>query len=113
MKLNWGALALSLQWSLTTAKSRSEVGHVYLYNPQGSLEAQPKDQKPLLLESAQLIIAERLGLSRYYSLGQLSKAAIQQMNELSGLSSRTLDALKESEPEHALVIIEGIKDPES
>jgi len=78
MKLTWG-LALS---SLYSAACAAGVGHVYIHDslprssPQASSSVDP--------DTARLILAQRLGLSRFHSIKNPSEEVVQQINAYKG-----------------------------
>ncbi|KAF2679323.1 hypothetical protein K458DRAFT_314437 [Lentithecium fluviatile CBS 122367] len=78
MKLSWG-FALS---SLYSAACATEVGHVYILDPSPRPSAQaPSSVDP---ETARLIFAQRLGLSRFHSINNPTEETVQQINAFGG-----------------------------
>lgn len=78
MKLSWGAALSSLFCAATSA---SKVAHVFVSDPTSRGAVQPQTVSP---ETARLILAQRLGLSRFHSIPDVKPEVIQQINAFGG-----------------------------
>lgn len=79
---------------------------VYLYDPQSTPLADT-DSSVVDPYAATLIIAQRLGLSSYYTLGDISDLDLQHLNRYTTLPSDSTSRSGASTPcDHALVLID-------
>ena len=74
----------------------------------------PKTDLPASLtpSEARLVIAERLGLSRYHSLREADERSLRAINAFGAQSQSLFTSQHADPPRHALAIIEGIVEPE-
>ncbi|KAF2132917.1 hypothetical protein P153DRAFT_364176 [Dothidotthia symphoricarpi CBS 119687] len=106
MKLSWGALVSSLCCSAAAAKT----GHVFVHDP--ATRTSPQASSPSLnVGAAGLVLAQRVGLSRFYTINYQDPALVQQINVLSGPQQKLFggeDADKSRA--HVLVWLEDVED---
>jgi hypothetical protein len=63
-------------------------------------------------EIARLILARRLGLSRFHRLGGLDDGALHQINDLGGRQQRLLsDVGHGRRPSSTIIVVEGVENP--
>ncbi|KAF1959403.1 hypothetical protein CC80DRAFT_490331 [Byssothecium circinans] len=105
MKLSWG-LAFS---SLYCAASAAQEAHVYIYDATAATTTQaPSSVNPV---TARLILARRLGLSKFHSLEHLNKDSIQQLNAFGGKQPKLFGG--EGRKDHELLWINDVEDFEA
>lgn len=78
MKLSWGVVASTLYCAAAAAKN----GHVFTFD--GSENHAAPASSPIDPETARLILAQRLGLSRFHSIKDASAEAIKTINTYGG-----------------------------
>ena len=78
MKLSWGFVASSLY----CAAAAATTGHVFTFDASND-HAAPASS-PVDPETARLILAQRLGLSRFHSIKDADAAAIKSINTYGG-----------------------------
>lgn len=78
MKLSWGLVASSLYCAAAAAKN----GHVFTFD--GSKAHAAPASSPIDPETARLILAQRLGLSRFHSIKDAGAEAIKSINAYGG-----------------------------
>ena len=104
MKLSWGFVFSSLYCSVAAAKP----GRVYVYDPVAKAPPQPQSVSP---ETARLILAQRLGLSRFHSIQHANDETIQQLNAYGGRQQKLFGREdRERTRAHVLVWIEDVED---
>lgn len=108
MKLSYGAI-LSLLYCSAAASS---AGHVFIYDP---LAQQPehREAQSVSPEAARLILAQRLGVSRYHSIKHANSELINQINTYGGRPQQFFRDSKVAEgttDAHVLVWIEDVED---
>ena len=105
-------LFTAIPWagSIAQAYSASSVAHVYLSDHSGRHDTKTPSISP---SEARLLFAQRLGLSNYHSLGDVSDSTLEFLNTFVGPQKQlfTEDYWQE-EPSRLLVIVEGIEHPE-
>lgn len=106
MRLSAATCASALLFGLPAVAQNALV---YLATPS------PVDYAPTTLDpsEARLVIAQRLGLSRYHNLNKATDRTLRLLNAFSPAPESLLSAHQEERPRQALVIIEGVEDPES
>ena len=105
MKLTWG-LALS---SLSSAACAAATGHVYIQDslPRSSSQASSSVDP----ETARLILAQRLGLSRFHSIKNPSEESVKQINAYRGKQQKLFGgADPEATQAQLLVWVEDVDD---
>lgn len=89
----------------------ASLGHVYTFDhksPQS--DRHPQTTSP---EAARLIFAQRLGLSRYYSLNIADNLTLQQLNDFGAQRARLFGSDEEAlKPAKLLVLVDGVLEPE-
>lgn len=78
MKLSWGFVASSLYCAATAAKN----GHVFTFD--GTNNHAAPASSPIDPETARLILAQRLGLSRFHTIKDADAEAIKNINTYGG-----------------------------
>jgi hypothetical protein len=78
MKLSWGFVASSLYCTIAAAAN----GHVFTFD--GTATRAAPASSPIDPETARLILAQRLGLSRFHSIKDADAAAIKSINAYGG-----------------------------
>lgn len=106
MRLSANACASALLFTLPAVAQNALL---YLATPSTA------DNPPTTLNpsEARLVIAQRLGLSRYHNLNQASDETLQVINSFSSTPDSLFSAHQEENSRQALVIIEGVEKPES
>ena len=108
MKLSWGFIVSSLY----CAASAAHEGHVYVLDP----ISRPSPQAATTVDAAtaRLILAQRLGLSRYHSIEKTrSEESLKQINAYGGRQQKLFGGEEADRTQaHALVWIEGVEDAE-
>lgn len=105
MKLSWGVIASSLYCTAAAARD----AHVYLFDnaPRTSSQASSTVDP----ETARLILAQRLGLSRFHSIKNPTDETLKQLNAFGGKSQKLFGAEDPAKSKaHVLVWIEGVED---
>jgi hypothetical protein len=110
MKLSWG-LVLSSLYCAASASSESINGHVYVYDP--SVKSNHTPQKPITPETARLILAQRLGLSRYHSIKSVNEENVQLLRQYGGRGQLLFGQDRDSNQAHALIWLDGVENPQS
>lgn len=82
MKLSWGFVASSLYCAAAAAKP----GHVFTFD--GTGKHAPPASSPVDAETTRLILAQRLGLSRFHSIKHVDAEAIKNINTFGGRQQR-------------------------
>ncbi|KAF2498197.1 hypothetical protein BU16DRAFT_524350 [Lophium mytilinum] len=110
MKPSWGLIVFSL-YCAASATSKSPVGHVYTYD--AAIKSKDTTQESLVTaETARLIIAQRLGLSRFHSLNSADEEVVQQLNRYGGRQQKLFGGDRESNHAHALIWLDNVEDPQ-
>jgi hypothetical protein len=107
MKLS-SSLLLSVIYC--SAAAASKVGHVLVYDP--VQKAAPQQPPSVSTETARLILAQRLGLSRFHSIKHASDEIIEQINTYGGRRRQLFGADKDQEQSrsHTLVWVDDVED---
>jgi hypothetical protein len=112
MKLSGGVLLTSIASHAAVAAASN--GHVFIYDPVRNAAA--PDQAPSLSpDTARLILAQRLGVSQYHSIGDTAgdDEIIPHLNAYGGIQELfTDDHTQDKSFAHALVWVEGVDDVE-
>ncbi|KAF2650217.1 hypothetical protein K491DRAFT_782797 [Lophiostoma macrostomum CBS 122681] len=106
MKPSWSLLLSSIYCSAAA----SQLGHVFVYDPVS--KAAPQQPPSVSAETARLILAQRLGLSRFHSIKQASEEVIAQINTYGGRRQQLFGAGKDKEQSlsHTLVWIDDVEE---
>ena len=101
---------LSLLYCAASAASSPDVGRVYVWDSttKSTDKQLPSSVDP---ETAQLIFAQRLGLSQFHNLKNANEEVIQQLNQYGG-TPQQLFGVRESNNAHAIIIVEGVENAE-
>ncbi|OCK73745.1 hypothetical protein K432DRAFT_430419 [Lepidopterella palustris CBS 459.81] len=110
MKLSW-CLFLSSLYCTACAASESTLGYVYLWD--SSIKSKHTRHQSVDPETARLIFAQRLGLSRYHTLKNAKEEVIEQLNQYGGKPQQLFGGDRESNNAHTIIWVEGVKDAES
>jgi hypothetical protein len=108
MKLSWGFITSSLY----CAASAAQEGHVYIFDPVP--RTLPQAATTVDAATARLILAQRLGLSRFHSIETTrSEESLKQINAFGGRQQKLFGGEGVDRTQaHALVWIEGVDDAE-
>ncbi|KAJ4287211.1 hypothetical protein N0V90_012609 [Kalmusia sp. IMI 367209] len=108
MKLSWSFIASSLY----CAASAAPAGHVYIHDP--SRRPSPQAASTVNPETARLILAQRLGLSRFHSIKDPSEETLKQINAFGGRKQKLFGGENPDRTQaQVLVWIEGAEDAEA
>jgi hypothetical protein len=108
MKLSGSFLVSSL---LCAASASSNLGRVYIYDPVAAAAASPQPPTSANPQTTRLIIAQRLGLSRFHSIKHASDEDIQLLNAYGGRQQKLFGAEdRERTKAHVLVWLEDVED---
>jgi hypothetical protein len=106
MKISGGTLLSSLCCSAVAAAT---TGHVFTYDV--NAKAAPQQAPEVSPEAARLILAQRLGLSKYHSIENADDDLISHLNAYGGRQELFRDAnVQDSISAHLLVWIEDVED---
>ena len=111
--ITFANMKLSLSFivsSLLGAVSASKVGHVYTYDPIANASPQPPSSSSVTPDTARLIFAQRLGLSRFHSIRHASEGDIQQINAYGGRPQKLFGEDRERTQARILVWVEDVED---
>lgn len=108
MKLSWGFITSSLY----CAASAAQQGNVYIYDPVP--RTSPQAATTVDATTARLILAQRLGLSRFHTIEKTrSEESLKQINAFGGRHQKLFGGEDADRTQaHALVWIEGVEDVE-
>ena len=102
----WLSVSIWLPALACLAQATSDIGHLFVYDPNHTPQASPRRISP---QTARLMIASRLGLDRFHTLGSISQDALEAINDFgptqqpfTDLSSQAPVALILSHAEDAL-----------
>jgi hypothetical protein len=104
MKLSWGFVASSLSVAAAAAKT----GHVFTFDASGTHA--PPASSPIDPETARLILAQRLGLSRFHSIKDASVEAIRNINTFGGRQQKLFGEQADTSKAQLLVWLEDADD---
>ncbi|KAJ4322035.1 hypothetical protein N0V94_002614 [Neodidymelliopsis sp. IMI 364377] len=104
MKLSWGFVASSLSVAAAAAKT----GHVFTFDASGTHA--PPASSPIDPETARLILAQRLGLSRFHSIKDASAEAIKNINTFGGRQQQLFGEQADTSKAQLLVWLEDADD---
>lgn len=106
MKLSWSFIVSSLY----CAASATQEGHVYILDPVS--RTLPQVATTVDAATARLILAQRLGLSRFHSIDRSrSEESLKQINAYGGRQQKLFGGDDADRTHaHALVWIEGVED---
>lgn len=100
MKLSWGLVASSLYCAAAAATN----GHVFTFD--GSATHAAPASSPVDPETARLILAQRLGLSRFHSIKNANAAAIKSINTFGGRQQKLFGEAADTSRAQLLVWLE-------
>lgn len=104
MKLSWGFVASSLYCAAAAAKT----GHVFTFD--GTTDHAAPASSPIDPETARLILAQRLGLSRFHSIKDASSEAIKNINTFGGRQQKLFGEQADTSRAQLLVWLEDAED---
>ncbi|KAF2204458.1 hypothetical protein GQ43DRAFT_409402 [Delitschia confertaspora ATCC 74209] len=105
MKLSWG---FTLPLLYCSASASSNPGHVYIWDSAAQVtNKQPPSVSP---ETARLILAQRLGVSKYHAIREPNEEQIRHINEFGGRSPALFGGDQSGNGAHALIWIDGVED---
>lgn len=109
MKLSAGVLLSSLYCSAAAA---SQAAHVFIYDPLAA-KAAPQELSSVSPETARLILARRLGLSRFHSIEDADDDVLGQLNAYGGRQALfNGPSAREHASAHVLVWMEDVDNVE-
>jgi hypothetical protein len=111
MKLSWSFVLSSLYCSAAASRS----GHVFLFDPSADSTSNTQQPPSVSPHTARLILAQRLGLSRFHSLKDADDETIDRINTYGGKPQISLGGSKlgKTTPRndaHLLVWLEDAED---
>ncbi|KAI9698472.1 MAG: hypothetical protein M1836_004053 [Candelina mexicana] len=106
MRILLGFLASTI---LGCTQATSSTGFVYTYDRKSPHSN--RDPQKASLDTARLILAQRLGLSQYHSLGGIDGLTLQQINAFGGERPRLLGDVEAIKPAQLLVMVDGAQNP--
>lgn len=104
MKLSWGLLASSLYCAAAAAKN----GHVFTFD--GTSNHAAPASSPIDAETARLILAQRLGLSRFHSIKDADAEAIKNINTYGGRQQQLFGERADTSRAQLLVWLEDAEE---
>jgi len=104
MKLSWGLVASSLYCVAAAAKN----GHVFTFD--GSKDHAAPASSPIDPETARLILAQRLGLSRFHSIKDADAEAIKNINTDGGRQQKLFGEEADTSRAQLLVWLEDAEE---
>lgn len=104
MKLSWGLVASSLYCAAAAAKN----GHVFTFD--GSKDHAAPAPSPIDPETARLILAQRLGLSRFHSIKDADAEAIRNINTYGGRQQKLFGENADTSRAQLLVWLEDAEE---
>ncbi|KAF1975222.1 hypothetical protein BU23DRAFT_503790 [Bimuria novae-zelandiae CBS 107.79] len=109
MKLSWGFIASSLYCAAAAAQD----GRVYILDP--TPRSPPQASTTVDATTARLILAQRLGLSRFHAIEKTrSEESLKQINAFGGRQQKLFGEEDAGRTQaHALVWIEGVEDADA
>lgn len=103
------ALAVAF-WALVFNTAFAQATLIYTFDAQQALASDSKSTKSISPPHAQLLLAHRLGLSQYHSLGNVEDDVIGNLNQHGGLQA-SLFGPKKAHRRQLLLVVEGLVDP--
>ena len=105
MKLSWGFIVSSLCGSIEAA---SKAGHVYVWD--SSSKAPSSQLASVSPATARLVLAQRLGVSKFHSIQEATPSIIHAVDEFGGRPVKLFVGDEDRNDAHALVWIDGVED---
>lgn len=99
----------SLASAVAQAYAASPEAHVYLSDSGQQHHTKPPSISP---HEARLLLAQRLGLSSYHSLGDASDSALERLNIYGGAQKELFHEEQWQSPNLLLAVVEGVEHPE-
>lgn len=100
-------LALGLSWAISLLVAQSVAYDAYIYIPNASERPSPQSLSP---EATRLLLARRLGLSRYHSLEGADEVTLRTLNDFGGKQEALLSVDEQSlGPQRNLVVVEDVE----
>lgn len=100
---------LSLASAVAQVYAASPEAYVYLSDASQQHHTKPPSKSP---HEARLLLAQRLGLSSYHSLGDASESTIEYLNVYGGAQKQLFHEIQWQHPSRLLAVIEGVEHPE-
>lgn len=107
MKLSWGLVASSL-YCATAAAAAATNGHVFTFD--GSKDHAAPASSPVDAETTRLILAQRLGLSRFHAIKDADADAIKAINTYGGRQQKLFGHDADTSRAQLLVWLEDADD---
>lgn len=104
MKLSWGFVASSLY----CAAAAANTGHVFTFD--GTKDHAAPASSPIDPETARLILAQRLGLSRFHSVKGADSEAIKNINTFGGRQQKLFGEQADTSRAQLLVWLEDAEE---
>lgn len=104
MKLSWGLVASSLYCAAAAAKN----GHVFTFD--GSENHATPASSPIDPETARLVLAQRLGLSRFHSIKDADAEAIKIINTYGGRQQKLFGEEADTSKAQLLIWLEDAEE---
>ena len=104
MKLSWGIVASSLYCAVAATKN----GHVFTFD--GTNNHAAPASSPIDPETARLILAQRLGLSRFHSIKHVDSEAIKSINTFGGRQQKLFGQQADTSKAQLLVWLEDAEE---
>ena len=103
-------LSVGLSWAFLHFSARAIASDAYIYLSDASEIPTPRTISP---HATRLLLARRLGLSRYHSLEGADGSTLKTLNEFGGRQKPILSPDEQwLDPQRNLIIIEDIENPE-
>jgi len=100
---------LSLAGAVAQASAALPEAHVYLSDSSQQDHSKPPSISP---HEASLLFAQRLGLSSYHSLGDVSESTLEHLDLYGGAQRRLFHEEQWQGPSRLLAVVEGVEHPE-
>ncbi len=100
---------LSLASAVAQVYAALPEAYVYLSDGRQQYYTKPPSISP---HEARLLFAQRLGLSSYHSLGDVSESTLEHLNLYGGAQKQLFHEEQWQSPSRLLAVVEGVKDPE-
>lgn len=104
-------VSITLTW-LVTACTVSAASHEAYVCTSGKSRPLPDPLRLVSPATARLALAQRLGVSQYYTLGDAADEVFDVLNELPGVSSQLLVDAEPRPFPRVLTVVEEVQDPE-
>ncbi|QDS67799.1 hypothetical protein FKW77_006908 [Venturia effusa] len=90
----------------------SAVANVYVYDHHGASSPHTSSSETIDAKTSRLILAQRLGLSRFHALKTTDDEALRRINDFGGRQRPLFATEKPAEgPSRVLVVVEGVDEP--